>query len=89
MYAGCIPNFQVICQAGGNLDPQDNLYTMKDLPNTDWPESDYEYIIPSYLQECKESCLQDCLCVLVHFEQVQSACWKKKLPLSYGKMIRR
>ncbi|AES66383.2 malectin/receptor-like kinase family protein [Medicago truncatula] len=83
MYAGCIPNFQVICQAGGNLGPQDNLYTMKDLLNTDWPASDYEFRIPSNLQECKESCLQDCLCVLVHFDQ--GSCWKKKLPLSYGR----
>ncbi|RHN74542.1 putative protein kinase RLK-Pelle-SD-2b family [Medicago truncatula] len=85
MYAGCIPNFQVICQAGGNLSSQDNLYTMKELPNTDWPGSDYEKISPSNLQECKESCLQDCLCVLVHFDQVRSSCWKKKLPLSYGR----
>nr|XP_004488803.1 G-type lectin S-receptor-like serine/threonine-protein kinase RLK1 isoform X1 [Cicer arietinum] len=83
MYAGCLPNFQVICQAGGNWDSQDNLYTMKELPNTDWPKSDYEIISPSSLQECKDSCLQDCLCVLVSFNQ--SSCWKKKLPLSYGR----
>ncbi|CAI8595488.1 unnamed protein product [Vicia faba] len=83
MYAGCIPNFQVICQAGGNWGSQDDMYTMKELPNTDWPKSDYEIISPSSLQECKESCLQDCLCVLVSFNQ--SSCWKKKLPLSYGR----
>ncbi|CAJ2659217.1 unnamed protein product [Trifolium pratense] len=83
MYAGCIPNFQVICQAGGNWGSKDDLYTMKELPNTDWPQSDYEKISPSSLQECKESCLHDCLCVLAHFDQ--SSCWKKKLPVSYGR----
>ncbi|CAJ2659211.1 unnamed protein product [Trifolium pratense] len=83
VYAGCIPNFQVICQAGGNWGSQDDLYTMKELPNTDWPKSDYEIISPSSLEECKESCLQDCLCVLVSFNE--SSCWKKKLPLSYGR----
>ncbi|KAK2368921.1 G-type lectin S-receptor serine/threonine-protein kinase LECRK3 [Trifolium repens] len=83
LYGGCIPNFQVICQAGGNWGSQDDLYTMKELPNTDWPKSDYEIISPSSLEECKESCLQDCLCVLVSFNQ--SSCWKKKLPLSYGR----
>ncbi|KAL5079048.1 hypothetical protein RYX36_007469 [Vicia faba] len=51
MYAGCIPNFQVICQAGGNWGSQDDMYTMKELPNTDWPKSDYEIISPSSLQE--------------------------------------
>ena len=83
MYVGCIPNFQVICQAGGNWNSQNDLYTMKELPNTDWPKSDYEIISPSSLQECKESCLRDCLCVLVSYNQ--SSCWKKKLPLSYGR----
>ncbi|XP_061374511.1 G-type lectin S-receptor-like serine/threonine-protein kinase RLK1 [Gastrolobium bilobum] len=83
MYGGCIPNFQVICQAGGYRGSQDDLYIMKDLPNTDWPKSDYEILSPSSLQECTKSCLQDCLCVLVTFSG--SSCRKKKLPLSFGR----
>ncbi|OIW05329.1 hypothetical protein TanjilG_28794 [Lupinus angustifolius] len=82
-YEGCIPNFQVICQADGHHGPQDNLYIMKELPNTDWPKSDYETISPCSLQDCTESCLQDCLCVMVSFNK--SSCWKKKLPLSFGR----
>ncbi|XP_057442124.1 G-type lectin S-receptor-like serine/threonine-protein kinase RLK1 isoform X2 [Lotus japonicus] len=83
MYGGCIPNFQVICEASGKRGSQDDLYTMMELPNTDWPKSDYETLSPSTLQECKESCMQDCSCVLVSFNQ--STCSKKKLPLSYGR----
>ncbi|KAJ1430781.1 Serine-threonine/tyrosine-protein kinase, catalytic domain [Sesbania bispinosa] len=70
-------------EANGHQGSQDDLYTMMELPNTDWPKSDYEILSPSSLQECKESCLQDCLCVLASFNQ--SSCWKKKLPLSYGR----
>ncbi|KAK7243869.1 hypothetical protein RIF29_38682 [Crotalaria pallida] len=82
-YGGCIPNFQVICQADGQLGPQDDLYIMKELPNTDWPKSDYEIISPCSLQDCNKSCLQDCLCAMVSFNE--SSCWKKKLPLSFGR----
>ncbi|TKY49397.1 G-type lectin S-receptor serine/threonine-protein kinase RLK1 [Spatholobus suberectus] len=82
MYGGCIPNFQVVCQGGERLGSQDD-YIMKELQNTDWPKSDYETLSPCSLKECTESCLQDCLCVLVTFNG--SSCWKKKLPLTNGR----
>ncbi|KAK7324331.1 hypothetical protein VNO77_27864 [Canavalia gladiata] len=83
MYGGCIPNFQVICQGSRHQGLQDDLYIMKELPNTDWPKSDYETLSPCNLQECTKSCFEDCLCVLVTFEG--SSCWKKKLPLTNGR----
>ncbi|RDY10848.1 G-type lectin S-receptor-like serine/threonine-protein kinase LECRK3, partial [Mucuna pruriens] len=83
MYSGCMPNFQVICEGGEHLGSQDDLYIMKELPNTDWPKSDYETLSPCSRKECTKSCLQDCLCVLVTFNG--SSCQKKKLPLTNGR----
>ncbi|XP_027340216.1 uncharacterized protein LOC113853791 [Abrus precatorius] len=87
MYGGCIPNFQVICQAGGHRGSHDDLYIMKELSNIDWPKSDYERLSPCSLQECTNSCLRDCLCVLVAFNG--STCLKKKLPLTNGRRDQR
>ncbi|XP_047159283.1 G-type lectin S-receptor-like serine/threonine-protein kinase LECRK3 [Vigna umbellata] len=82
MYGGCIPNFQVICQGGGQMGSLDD-YMMKELQNTDWPKSDYETVSPCTLEQCTKSCSQDCLCVLVTFSG--NSCWKKKLPLTNGR----
>lgn len=83
MYGGCIPISQVICQADGSQGPQDDLYIMKELPNTYWPNSDYETISPCSLQDCTKACMKDCLCVMVISNG--SSCLKKKLPLSFGR----
>ncbi|XP_061360185.1 G-type lectin S-receptor-like serine/threonine-protein kinase LECRK3 [Gastrolobium bilobum] len=81
-YGSCIPNLEPVCQGSGQ-NSQEDLYFMKELPNTDWPTSDYEMYKPYNSEDCKASCLQDCLCVVSIFRT--DTCWKKKLPLSNGR----
>jgi hypothetical protein len=38
---------------------------------------------PFTLENCKNSCLQDCMCAVAIFSR-NNICWKKKLPLSNG-----
>ncbi|XVE78823.1 hypothetical protein DITRI_Ditri14bG0008900 [Diplodiscus trichospermus] len=71
---------------GCNEDEQtsmEDLYEMKELINTNWPTSDYDLLRPFSEQDCKTSCLNDCMCGAVIFGR--DMCWKKKLPLSNGK----
>ncbi|MCI35322.1 G-type lectin S-receptor-like serine/threonine protein kinase RLK1-like, partial [Trifolium medium] len=36
-------------------------------------------------EECKKSCMEDCFCSVAIF-RLGDSCWKKKLPLSNGKV---
>ncbi|KAK9224457.1 hypothetical protein WN943_009490 [Citrus x changshan-huyou] len=47
-----------------------------------WPQSDYERFKPYNEVQCKNSCLSDCFCAAVIFED--DSCCFKKLPLSNG-----
>jgi len=82
-FGDCEPNSQVNCQGWKYQGSKNDTHVMTKLPNTYWPKSDYATLNPCSLEECKESCLHDCLCVLVFFNE--SSCWKKKLPLSHGR----
>ncbi|KAG6434596.1 hypothetical protein SASPL_106234 [Salvia splendens] len=81
----CKPNFQQICTNGENGSlPQDNEYSLEIINNTDWPKSDYQIISPCSEEQCRTSCLNDCFCgVSIHRG---NSCWKKKLPLSNGRV---
>ncbi|CAJ1977797.1 unnamed protein product [Sphenostylis stenocarpa] len=81
-YGSCRPNLELGCgESGQNL--QEHMYFMKEMASTDWPESDYEVYEPYNSEDCKTSCLQDCLCAVSIFRS--DSCWKKKLPLSNGR----
>ncbi|CAI8595492.1 unnamed protein product [Vicia faba] len=82
IYGGCIQNSHVTCQ-GRNQGSQNDTHVMMKIPETYWPYSDYETKRHSSLQDCTDSCLKDCLCALVFFNE--SSCLKKKLPLSHGR----
>lgn len=56
---------------------------MDELPNTDFPTSDYELFTSYNVEACKTSCLEDCLCAAAVSRD--NRCWKKKLPLSNGR----
>ncbi|RDY01404.1 G-type lectin S-receptor-like serine/threonine-protein kinase LECRK3, partial [Mucuna pruriens] len=80
-YGSCKPNLELGCD-GSVQSSQSDLYFMKEMPNTDWPLSDYEMYKPYNSEGCKISCLQDCLCAVSIFRG--DSCWKKRLPLSNG-----
>ncbi|KAL2323828.1 hypothetical protein Fmac_022886 [Flemingia macrophylla] len=81
-YGSCKPNLELGCDGSGQSSHGD-LYYMEELPNTDWPELDYELYTPYNSEDCKTSCMQDCLCAVSIFRG--DSCWKKKLPLSNGR----
>lgn len=77
-YSMCNPDFKQACDQVGDL------YSLNELPNTDWPvESDYELIRPFNDADCKRSCLEDCRCAAAVFRG--NNCWKKHLPLLNGR----
>ena len=59
-------------------------YDVVEVINTDWPTSDYIELKPFTGDLCRESCLRDCMCAVTIFRD--ATCWKKKLPLSNGRV---
>ncbi|CAL9047536.1 unnamed protein product [Musa banksii] len=79
-YKGCDQDFPPICK---QYDPaQFNLISIN---NADWPFSDYEHYTNVNEDQCRQYCLEDCLCAVAIFWD-RKECWKKKLPLSNGKL---
>ncbi|XP_021905400.1 LOW QUALITY PROTEIN: G-type lectin S-receptor-like serine/threonine-protein kinase LECRK2 [Carica papaya] len=66
-----------------NHEPEE-LYDMHVMSSTFWPTSNYEVQQKFNETECRQSCLYDCHCMVA----VSRAgfCFKKKLPLSNGKV---
>ncbi|XP_030504434.2 G-type lectin S-receptor-like serine/threonine-protein kinase LECRK3 [Cannabis sativa] len=82
-YGSCKPDFIQGC-AEDELTPNiKDLYDVEELHNADWPLSDYVMLKPFNGEDCKDSCLKDCLCAVAIFRD--ETCWKKKLPLSNGR----
>ncbi|KAB2607386.1 G-type lectin S-receptor-like serine/threonine-protein kinase RLK1 [Pyrus ussuriensis x Pyrus communis] len=84
IYRGCKPDFIQGCEEDELQGPRKDLYDVKVLTNTDWPTSDYVQLKPFSADKCNESCFQDCLCAVAVFRS--ETCWKKKLPLSNGRV---
>ncbi|ONH99196.1 hypothetical protein PRUPE_6G017200 [Prunus persica] len=82
-YRGCKPDFIQGCEED-ELSGTKYLYDVEVLTNTDWPTSDYVKVYPFTAERCNESCFQDCLCAVAIFRS--ETCWKKKLPLSNGRV---
>ncbi|CAK7328190.1 unnamed protein product [Dovyalis caffra] len=80
-YGSCIPDFELSCK--DRLNSTEDHYDFQELINVDWPTSDYERFKPSDEDTCRKSCLNDCLFVVATF---RDGCWKKKLPLSNGRV---
>ncbi|KAK4608243.1 hypothetical protein RGQ29_001873 [Quercus rubra] len=80
---GCKQNF--LSQSCDEALPESDLFYFKSIPHTDWPSwSDYEYLDSQNEDLCRTACLGDCLCAVVIYKTGQ--CWKKKIPLSNGRM---
>ncbi|CAH1441560.1 unnamed protein product [Lactuca virosa] len=75
----CKPDFTPKCDQ-----VESNNIDFIELDNIDWPESDYEHMDPSNEDTCKSSCLEDCFCAVATYSNNQ--CWKKRFPLSNGRM---
>ncbi|KAK3000103.1 hypothetical protein RJ639_023317 [Escallonia herrerae] len=65
-------------------EPAESLYDFYAVTNIDWPTSDYELLQPYDDDKCKASCLHDCMCAVAI--SGGNRCWKKKLPLSNGRV---
>ncbi|XP_018832270.2 G-type lectin S-receptor-like serine/threonine-protein kinase RLK1 [Juglans regia] len=84
-YGSCKPDFIQGCEEDRLGRPGEDLYTWVDLTNTDWPTSDYVLLTPYTEDRCRQSCLEDCMCAVAIF-RLGDTCWKKKLPLSNGRV---
>ncbi|PWA61740.1 Bulb-type lectin domain-containing protein [Artemisia annua] len=79
-YGDCKPDFSPSCDEVYTEDQFDFI----ELSNIDWLYSDYAFINGSNEEDCKTSCLKDCFCAIAIYRV--NRCWKKKLPLSNGKV---
>ncbi|KAM3323281.1 G-type lectin S-receptor-like serine/threonine-protein kinase LECRK3 [Capsicum chacoense] len=82
-YGSCKPKFVPSCDELGQENPQD-LYDFDVVTDVDWPLSDFERIYPCVEEECRKACLEDCFCGVAIYRS--NSCWKKKLPLSNGRV---
>lgn len=80
-YRGCVPEFLQSCEKN-EQDFED--YYLNNVTNIDWPTSDYEQLQPYEENDCRSSCLNDCMCAVAIFRN--NTCYKKKLPLSNGRI---
>ncbi|PRQ35327.1 putative protein kinase RLK-Pelle-SD-2b family [Rosa chinensis] len=83
LYGNCKPDFIQGCEED-KLSPTNDIYEVQMLTNTDWPLSDFMQLNPSTPESCNQSCFEDCLCAVAIYRV--ETCWKKKLPLSNGRV---
>ncbi|KAE8037039.1 hypothetical protein FH972_009665 [Carpinus fangiana] len=81
-YGSCKPDFIQGCEEDSH---RADLYDFEVLLNTDWPFSDYVLLRPYTEELCRKSCMEDCMCAVAIF-RLGDSCWKKKLPLSNGRV---
>ncbi|XWS41082.1 hypothetical protein CRYUN_Cryun17cG0049800 [Craigia yunnanensis] len=82
-FSGCKQDNIQTCDP--NAPNPEELYDLKVLSNLVWPTSaNYEELQPSNEVDCRDSCISDCNCVVA--VTYTGTCWKKKLPLSSGKV---
>ncbi|KAL3751070.1 hypothetical protein ACJRO7_011960 [Eucalyptus globulus] len=87
-HGGCVPNFTLSScsedEEKQNRGSAEDIYTFVELKNTDFPSSNYAQLGPFSEDECRNSCLHDCMCaVAVHVDGM--ICKKKSFPLSNGR----
>ncbi|CDP20782.1 unnamed protein product [Coffea canephora] len=82
-YGSCKPKSSIGC---GEVKEgsAENLYDFVVASDIDWPQCDFDEIDPSNETTCRHACLQDCFCAVAIFRD--NKCWKKKLPLSNGRV---
>ncbi|KAG9128828.1 hypothetical protein Leryth_009602 [Lithospermum erythrorhizon] len=83
-YGSCQPDFSQSCDGLEKGFAAEDIFNFQILDDTDWPKSDLQQISPSSEEECRSACLQDCFCAVAIYRS--NSCWKKKLPLSNGRI---
>ncbi|KAH7862367.1 hypothetical protein Vadar_003805 [Vaccinium darrowii] len=84
-FSGCKQDKVRKCDPGDS-NPEE-LFEIHVVSNTFWPSSsNYERFPLSSEDECTRSCFSDCNCVVAIIKE--GTCWKKKLPLSNGRLER-
>ncbi|XP_039165918.1 G-type lectin S-receptor-like serine/threonine-protein kinase LECRK3 [Eucalyptus grandis] len=78
---GCIQDFAPQNCNGSRRET--DQFDLREMPNTNWPQSDYEHSAAQTEDWCREACLADCFCAVAIFGD--GICWKKKIPLSNGR----
>ncbi|PRQ35357.1 putative protein kinase RLK-Pelle-SD-2b family [Rosa chinensis] len=81
---GCTQNF--FPQSCDKASSETEHFEFQELQFTDWPGGDYEHFQPFNKEQCKQSCLADCFCAIAIFNEGSADCWKKRIPLSNGKI---
>ncbi|CAK9140341.1 unnamed protein product [Ilex paraguariensis] len=84
-FNGCNQDKVQQCEQNASNNPRD-LYEMRVLSNTFWPNSANFEMLPFNEDKCTSSCLDDCNCVVAVI--AEGICHKKKLPLSNGRVNR-
>ncbi|XP_058743447.1 G-type lectin S-receptor-like serine/threonine-protein kinase LECRK2 [Vicia villosa] len=84
-YGSCKPDFIQGCAEDALSTKRNDLYYFENLTETDWPLSDAALLKPFTEELCMKACMEDCLCSVAIFRSGDS-CWKKKLPLSNGRV---
>ncbi|GLT59542.1 hypothetical protein SLA2020_323550 [Shorea laevis] len=80
---GCKQDFvSQSCDSGQDAD----LFDLRDLMNADWVGSEADYYFQVTEDWCRQACLSDCFCPLAVFRPSDGGCWKKKFPLSNGRI---
>ncbi|KAE8670602.1 hypothetical protein F3Y22_tig00112114pilonHSYRG00003 [Hibiscus syriacus] len=84
-YGSCKPEVELDCREDERI-PMEDLYGITVILNTDWPGliNDYEKLHPYNEQDCETACLRDCMCAAAIWKD--DNCWKKKLPLTNGRV---
>ncbi|KAI3900590.1 hypothetical protein MKX01_027458 [Papaver californicum] len=83
-FGGCTPNFDLQGCREEDTRKSNESFELRALKNVDWMTSDYEELQNYNEQDCRSSCLSDCLCAVALFRL--GTCWKKKLPLPNGRL---
>ncbi|XP_057776756.1 G-type lectin S-receptor-like serine/threonine-protein kinase LECRK1 [Salvia miltiorrhiza] len=65
-------------------DHDQDHFGFNDMPDADWPLSDYAHFTQVSEDWCRQDCLADCFCDVAIYRNTD--CWKKRVPLSNGKI---
>ncbi|KMT14418.1 hypothetical protein BVRB_4g071970 [Beta vulgaris subsp. vulgaris] len=86
-YSSCKPDFELDSCEGYPKSTMKGEYKLVSLLNTDFTLNDYERLNATNEEDCKNFCLEDCVCAAVVFQLGGKVpgCWKKKAPLTNGR----
>ncbi|KAL3751072.1 hypothetical protein ACJRO7_011962 [Eucalyptus globulus] len=88
-HGNCVPNFTLSScledEDKRNHGSAEDIYAFVELKNTAFPPAGYEMLAPFSEDECRNSCLHDCMCAAAVYRDGVN-CWKKRLPLSNGRV---